>query len=74
MTIKKQLKRYVGRKAARRISNAMPWVGGAVALAALNSTSGRKVLGDLRRALEARSSNEPAALAGPDFNQTAVAK
>jgi hypothetical protein len=48
MKIKKQLKRYVGRKTARRIYKAIPWVGGAVALAALNSTTGRRMLNDLR--------------------------
>ena len=45
MTMKKKLKHYVGRKTTRRIYQAMPWVGGLVALAAIRSAVGRKRLG-----------------------------
>lgn len=34
MSLKKQMKRQFGKKATRRIYAAMPWVGGAAALAA----------------------------------------
>jgi hypothetical protein len=34
MTLKKQMKRYLGKKATRRIYASAPWVGGALALAA----------------------------------------
>jgi hypothetical protein len=33
MTIKKQLKQHIGKKATRRLYGALPWVGGALALA-----------------------------------------
>ena len=33
MTIKKQLKQHIGKKATRRVYGALPWVGGALALA-----------------------------------------
>jgi hypothetical protein len=59
MTIKKQLKHYVGRKNTRRIYNALPWVSGAVALAALNSAAGRRILTNLQqRAVEALPARE----------------
>jgi hypothetical protein len=48
MKIRKQLRQYVGRRNARRIYKAIPWVGGGVALAALNSTVGRRMLNDLK--------------------------
>lgn len=34
MSLKKQMKRHLGKKATRRIYAAMPWVGGVAALAA----------------------------------------
>lgn len=58
MKIKKQLKHYVGRKNTRRIYKAMPWVGGALALAAFNSTVGRRMLNDLTRTVESDSPRE----------------
>jgi hypothetical protein len=51
MTLKKQMKRHLGKKATRRIYAAMPWVGGAVALAAgvlLQKRGVRGVLEDVR--------------------------
>jgi hypothetical protein len=43
MNIKKQLKRHVGKKATRRIYKAIPWVGGAIALAVGSSIASRGV-------------------------------
>jgi hypothetical protein len=34
MTLKKQMKRHLGKKTTKRIYTAMPWVGGALAVAA----------------------------------------
>ena len=34
MTLKKQMKRHLGKKNTKRIYTAMPWVGGALAVAA----------------------------------------
>jgi hypothetical protein len=34
MSIKKQLKQHIGKKATRRLYGALPWVGGVLALAA----------------------------------------
>jgi hypothetical protein len=51
MTIKKYLRQHVGKKAARRIYKAMPWVGGAVALAAgdvVRRRGLRRVVDDVR--------------------------
>lgn len=77
MTIKKQLRHYVGRKATRRIYKAMPWVGGAVALVALSSASGRRMFGDPHRALDTLPSSETlrsTAVDRPDFIRSAIAK
>ena len=41
MNIKKQLKQHIGKKATRRIYKAMPWIGGAVALAVGSSIASR---------------------------------
>lgn len=35
MTIKKQLRRYIGRKATKRLYKAMPWLNGAIAFAVI---------------------------------------
>jgi hypothetical protein len=35
MTIKKQLKQLIGKRQARRVSRVAPWVGGAIAVAAV---------------------------------------
>jgi hypothetical protein len=51
MTLKKQMKRYLGKKAARRVYAAMPWVGGVLAIAAgraLHKRGVRRVLDDVR--------------------------
>jgi hypothetical protein len=48
MNIKKQLKRHVGKKATRRIYKAMPWVGGAIALAVGGSIASRRTTGNIR--------------------------
>ena len=34
MTLKKQLRRHLGKKTTKRLYSSLPWVGGAVALAA----------------------------------------
>jgi hypothetical protein len=52
MTLKKQLKRQLGKKATRRIYAVMPWVGGALALGAsayLERRGLRGALDDLRQ-------------------------
>ena len=66
MTIKKQLRQYVGRKNTRRIYNALPWVSGAVALAALNSSAGRRVLNRAVEALPARATATDTAVDRPE--------
>ena len=43
-TLKKQLKRHLGKRTTKRIYAAMPWVGGLVALAA-SATLSKRVLG-----------------------------
>jgi hypothetical protein len=44
MTMKQQLKQYIGRRATKRLYRAMPWIGGAVALATLGAAIRRKGL------------------------------
>jgi hypothetical protein len=44
MTMKQQLKQYIGRRATKRLYRAMPWIGGVVALATLGATVRRKGL------------------------------
>ena len=46
-TIKKQMKRHLGKKATRRIYTAMPWVGGVLALAVGTVVQKRGVRGAL---------------------------
>ena len=51
MSLKKQMKRHLGKKATRRIYAAFPWVGGALALAAgviVQKRGLRPVLDDVR--------------------------
>ncbi len=42
MAITKQLSRYAGRKLTRRLTRAIPWIGGAIALITLGSAIRRK--------------------------------
>jgi len=44
MTMTKQLSRYAGRKLTRRLTRAVPWIGGAIALLTLGSAIRRKGL------------------------------
>jgi hypothetical protein len=44
MTMKQQLKQYIGRRATKRLYRAMPWIGGVVALATVGATVRRKGL------------------------------
>ena len=50
MSIKKQMKRHLGKKATRRIYAAMPWVGGVAALAAAAAFQKRGVRGTINAA------------------------
>ena len=45
MTIKKQLKQHIGKKATRRLYGALPWVGGALALAVGAAVRRKRVRG-----------------------------
>lgn len=45
MTIKKQLRQIIGKKATRRVYKAAPWVGGAIALASVGGAIRRKSVG-----------------------------
>jgi hypothetical protein len=45
MTIKKQLRQIIGKKATRRVYKAAPWVGGAIALASVGGAIRRKSAG-----------------------------
>ena len=47
MTIKKQLRRHLGRKATRRLYKTMPWLNGAIALLAVGTILRRSEFGDL---------------------------
>ena len=42
MTMTQQLSRYAGRKATRRLTRAIPWIGAAIALVTLGSAIRRK--------------------------------
>jgi hypothetical protein len=42
MAMSKQLSRYAGRKLTRRLTRAVPWIGGAIALVTLGSAIRRK--------------------------------
>ena len=42
MTIKKQLKHLIGKRHARRVSKVAPWVGGAIAIAAVTPALRRR--------------------------------
>jgi len=42
MAMAKQLSRYAGRKLTRRLTRALPWIGGAIALVTLGSAIRRK--------------------------------
>ena len=74
MTIKKQLRQYVGRKNTRRIYQAMPWVGGALALAALNTTVGRRMLNRVGESLPLRDTAHGSDVDRPSFTRATVAK
>ena len=45
MTIKKQLRQIIGKKATRRVYKAAPWVGGAIALVSVGGAIRRKSVG-----------------------------
>jgi hypothetical protein len=45
VTIKKQMRQIIGKKATRRAYRAAPWVGGAIALASVGGAMRRKTAG-----------------------------
>ena len=59
MTIKKQLRQVLGKKATRRMYKAAPWVGGAIALASVGGAMRRRSVGiaDMVRNDPARDKN-----------------
>lgn len=58
MSLQKQLKRYVGKRTARRISNALPWVGAAAAFA-VGSAVGEKTIRAAINDVRARTPFQP---------------
>jgi hypothetical protein len=56
MTLKKQMRRHFGKKAARRIYSAMPWVGGGLALAVGTVLKRRSVRGAVEHVRDMDSS------------------
>ena len=63
MTIKKQLKRHLGKAATKRIYASAPWIGGVAALAAgvmLQRRGVRGVIDDVRNAASGGGADSPA--------------
>jgi len=81
MTMTQQLGRYAGRKATRRLTRAIPWIGAAIALVTLGSAIRRKGLvgGAAHTALDAipfvgGAKNLVEAVRGRDFFPDRVAR
>jgi hypothetical protein len=63
MTLKKQLKRHLGKAATKRIYASAPWIGGAAALAVgviLQRRGVRGVLDDVRNVASGTTAESPA--------------